>query len=117
MSSCRHSGLRWLSFVTVAVLRPVVAAGRSRPSLTIVIPARNERGNIEDALNRMPDFGAPTEVIFVEGNSSDGTWEEIQSVSAAWDGRRGFVSGPFNRRREAKPTPFGSDFLTRRASC
>jgi hypothetical protein len=81
--------LRWLSLVTVAVLRPVIAAGRERPSLSIVIPARNERGNIEDALRRMPDFGAHTEVIFVEGHSSDGTWEEIQRVTSAWDGRAG----------------------------
>ncbi len=83
-------GLRWLSLVTVAVLRPVVAAERSRPSLSIVIPARNERGNIEDALARMPDFGAATEVIFVEGHSSDGTWEEIQRVTSAWNGRNGW---------------------------
>jgi hypothetical protein len=82
-------GLRWLSLVTVAVLRPVVPAEHARPSLSIVIPARNERGNIEDALRRMPDFGAPTEVIFVEGHSSDGTWEEIQRVTSAWDGRGG----------------------------
>jgi hypothetical protein len=82
-------GLRWLSLVTVAVLRPVVEAERIRPSLSIVIPARNERGNIEDALKRMPDFGAATEVIFVEGHSSDGTWEEIQRVTSAWDGTGG----------------------------
>ena len=82
-------GLRWLSLVTVAVLRPVMTAERVRPSLSIVIPARNERGNIEDALRRMPNFGAPTEVIFVEGHSSDGTWEEIQRVTSAWDGRAG----------------------------
>ena len=82
-------GLRWLSLVTVAVLRPVIASDRDRPSLSIVIPARNERGNIEDALRRMPDFGAPTEVIFVEGHSSDGTWEEILRVMPVWDGRNG----------------------------
>ena len=80
-------GLRWLSLVTVAVLRPVIASDRVRPSLSIVIPARNERGNIEDALRRMPDFGAPTEVIFVEGHSSDGTWDEILRVMPMWDGR------------------------------
>jgi hypothetical protein len=81
-------GLRWLSLVTVAVLRPITASP-ARPSLSIVIPARNERGNIEDALRRMPDFGAQTEVIFVEGHSSDGTWDEIQRVTSAWDGRGG----------------------------
>jgi hypothetical protein len=80
-------GFRWLSLVTVAVLRPVVGVGQERPSFSIVIPARNERGNIEDALRRLPNFGAPTEVIFVEGHSSDGTWEEIQRVTALWNGR------------------------------
>lgn len=79
--------LRWLSLVSVAVLRPVTVA-EERPSLTIVIPARNERGNIENALQRLPDFDAPTEVIFVEGHSSDGTWEEIERVRMSWDGRR-----------------------------
>lgn len=71
---------RWLSLVTVLVLRPVKPEAE-RPSLTVVIPARNERGNIEGALQRMPDLGgAAIEVIFVEGGSSDGTWEEIQRV-------------------------------------
>jgi hypothetical protein len=82
-------GLRWLSLVTVAVLRPIISAERERPSLSIVIPARNEKGNIEDALVRMPNFGTPTEVIFVEGHSTDGTWEEIQRVTSLWDGRDG----------------------------
>jgi hypothetical protein len=82
-------GLRWLSLVTVAVLRPRVSTERERPSLTIVIPARNEKGNIEDALRRMPDFGALTEIIFVEGHSSDGTWEEIQRVTSTWNGTAG----------------------------
>jgi glycosyltransferase involved in cell wall biosynthesis len=78
-------GLRWLSFVTVAVLRPAAGAADERPSLTVVIPARNERGNIEAALRRLPDFGAPTEVVFVEGHSTDGTWEEIQRIAGLWD--------------------------------
>lgn len=82
-------GLRWLSLVAVAVLRPTGSVADPRPSFTILIPARNERGNIEGALQRLPDFRAPTEVIFVEGHSSDGTWEEIQRVTAAWNGRNG----------------------------
>jgi hypothetical protein len=83
-------GLRWLSLVSVAVLRPVDVTTPDRPSLTIVIPARNERGNIENALRRLPDFDAPTEIIFVEGHSSDGTWEEIERVRALpeWPGLR-----------------------------
>jgi hypothetical protein len=70
--------LRWCGAAAVVVLRPIAAS--SPPSLSIVIPCRNERGNIEAALTRLPSFPAPVEVIFVEGHSTDGTWEEVQRV-------------------------------------
>ena len=47
---------------------------------TIVIPCRNERGNIESAIQRIPYFGARQEIIFVDGHSTDGTQEEIKRV-------------------------------------
>ena len=74
--------LRWLGLVNVIVLRPVIADER-RPSLSVIIPARNERGNIAAAIERLPDLGADVEVLFVEGHSSDGTWQEIERVAAA----------------------------------
>lgn len=95
-------GLRWFSLVTVAVLRPIIASERVRPSLSIVIPARNERGNIEDALRRMPDLGAHTEVIFVEGHSNDGTWEEIQRVTSEWDGQSALSVRAFQQEGRGK---------------
>lgn len=49
-------------------------------STTVVIPARNESGNIENAILRMPDFGNHIEIIFVEGNSTDDTWDKIQEI-------------------------------------
>ncbi len=49
-------------------------------STTIVIPARNESGNIEDAIKRLPEFGKHVEIIYVEGNSTDDTWETIQKI-------------------------------------
>jgi glycosyltransferase involved in cell wall biosynthesis len=49
----------------------------------VVIPARNERGNIEQAIKRIPRFIDDLEVIFVEGHSRDGTWPEIERVVAA----------------------------------
>ena len=52
-------------------------------SATVVIPARNERGNIEAAVKRIPRFVKALEIIFVEGHSRDGTWEEIERVAAA----------------------------------
>src|SRR5215472_9827248 len=53
-------------------------------SASIVVPARNERGNIEAAVKRIPRFVEPLEIIFVEGHSKDGTWEEIERVAAAY---------------------------------
>jgi SAM-dependent methyltransferase len=46
-------------------------------SVSIVCPCRNEEGHIAQLIKRIPDFGVPTEVIFVEGNSNDGTRGEI----------------------------------------
>jgi SAM-dependent methyltransferase len=46
-------------------------------SVTVVIPAKNERGNIRPAIRRTPKMGSRTEIIFIEGGSSDGTREEI----------------------------------------
>src|SRR5262249_2089489 len=56
-------------------------------SATIVIPARDERGNIEDAIRRIPAFAEDIEIIFVEGHSSDGTLDEIRRVIAAYPDR------------------------------
>jgi hypothetical protein len=77
--------VRWLSLTSIVVLRPIPP--QSRPGISCVIPARNERGNIENALKRFPDLGCPTEIIFVEGHSNDGTWEEIQRVTALYQNR------------------------------
>ena len=49
-------------------------------SVSVVIPARNESGNIEDAILRTPQMGSHTEIIFVEGNSTDDTWDVIQRM-------------------------------------
>lgn len=49
-------------------------------STTIVIPARNESGNIENAIKRLPKFGKHVEIIFIEGNSTDDTWQKIQEI-------------------------------------
>ena len=70
--------LRRFGAAAVVVLRPV--AESTPPSLSIVIPCRNQRANIEAVLTRLPSFPAPVEVIFVEGGSTDGTWEEVQRV-------------------------------------
>ncbi len=59
----------------------VVARPRPEPiaddSVTVVCPCRNEAGHVPELVRRLPDFGAQTEVIFVEGGSTDDTRGEI----------------------------------------
>lgn len=76
--------LKKCSCIAVACLRPIVAE-KHRPSLSIIIPARNEYGNIESAIQRLPDFqSADLEIVFVEGHSSDMTWDEIQRIQRVY---------------------------------
>lgn len=57
-------------------------------SVSVVVPARNEAGNIADIFRRAPDMGAETELIFVEGHSDDGTYEAIEAAMEAFPERK-----------------------------
>ena len=72
--------IRKLCLRNYVIARPYPKAQAADVSTTVVVPCRNERGNIEAALTRMPTFCSKLEVIFVEGNSTDGTWEKVQEV-------------------------------------
>jgi SAM-dependent methyltransferase len=79
-------GIRKLCLRTYLVGRPMKVFADRRFSASILIPCRNERGNIESAVQRMPRFGSAQEILFVEGNSSDGTFEECERVRDAYKG-------------------------------
>lgn len=49
-------------------------------STTVLVPARNEEGHIDEIIERIPQLGSHTEIIFVEGNSSDNTYTKIEEV-------------------------------------
>ncbi len=68
-----------LSLVNYIIARPIVKKIQDC-TVSIVIPARNEKGNIENAIKRIPEFGSAQEFIFIEGNSSDNTYEEMLRV-------------------------------------
>jgi SAM-dependent methyltransferase len=69
----------------IARILPSALPEQMEYTVSIVIPARNEKGNIEKILKRVPKMGTHTEVIFVEGHSSDGTLEEIQRVCRKYE--------------------------------
>ena len=70
----RLSLVQWM----VARPRPVRATTAPGQRVTVVIPCKNEAGNIAAAVERTPDMGAGTEIIFVDGSSTDGTVEAIE---------------------------------------
>jgi SAM-dependent methyltransferase len=74
---------RLAALTNFIVARPEAASPRrleSEPRVTVVIPARNEAGNVESAIRRTPQMGGGTELIFVEGHSSDGTYEAVEKA-------------------------------------
>src|SRR3979409_1761148 len=79
-------GIRQLCLRTYIVGRPVRQFPDRKFSASILIPCRNEKGDIESAIWRMPKFGSAQEILFVEGNSSDGTFEECERVRDAYQG-------------------------------
>ena len=83
-------GLRKLGLVefTIArMLEPQPRPNTATPSVSVIVPARNEAGNIEQAVQRIPQMGNGTEIIFVEGHSTDATAAEIHRVAAQYAGQ------------------------------
>jgi len=70
----------WLAVTNFLVARPLLAPEKQKPSVTVVVAARNESGHIEELITRIPEMGSGTEIVFVEGNSSDDTYEAIQKA-------------------------------------
>ncbi len=81
-------------------------------SVSIVIPARNESVNIENALLRLPDFGKNIEIIFIEGNSTDDTWEKIKETQNKYSSRFNIKTGQQHGKGKADAVRLGFDMAT-----
>ncbi len=64
------------------------AGAGKMPSVSIIIPARNEAGNIRNIFSSLPSVGKECEVVFVEGHSSDDTYETIENYIRKYKGKR-----------------------------
>jgi glycosyltransferase involved in cell wall biosynthesis len=76
-------GINQLNLIQFITARPISLKPKNY-SVSIVVPARNEKGNIENAVKYTPKFGSHQEFIFIEGHSSDGTYEEMLRVQEAY---------------------------------
>jgi SAM-dependent methyltransferase len=74
--------LQWFCLTVFFVARRERMDGAKPLSVSVVIPARNEAGNVPAAVARTPEMGGGTELIFVEGHSRDDTWAAIQRAAA-----------------------------------
>ena len=69
---------KYLNLTNILTVRLITKDETSKPSVSVIIAARNEEGHIDELLKRIPDMGSFTEVIFVEGHSTDNTYSKIQ---------------------------------------
>jgi len=67
-----------LSNFIVARLNATIADKDESQSVSVIVAARNEAGHIKELIDSLPQMGKYTELIFVEGGSSDNTYETIK---------------------------------------
>jgi SAM-dependent methyltransferase len=85
----RFAPFRWFALTNMLVARPQATPREGEPPVvSVIVPARNEAGNVPAILDRTPEMGGGTELIFVEGHSSDDTYAAIERELAARPGRR-----------------------------
>jgi SAM-dependent methyltransferase len=79
----RLPGIRRLCLLRVIVARPLEKPEMETDvSVSVVVPCRNEAGNIESAVERIPQMGNHTEIIFCDDRSDDGTADEVRRMQA-----------------------------------
>ncbi len=81
-----------LCITEYVVARPVANLAKRDYSVSVIVPARNEAGNIEKLVEKTPELGSWTEIIFVEGHSKDETWQEILRVVEKYKGQKNIVA-------------------------
>jgi SAM-dependent methyltransferase/glycosyltransferase involved in cell wall biosynthesis len=80
---------RWAALMEYFVARPLPQTPvRDELTCSVIIPCRNEVGNVVPAVERLPEMGGGTEIIFVDGQSTDGTVEEIERQIVRWKGKK-----------------------------
>ena len=80
--------MEWACLTNFLVARNGQNPRRVPERVSVVVPARNEEGSIPHLLDRVPRLGGETELIIIEGHSTDDTWEVIQRLPDTFSGGR-----------------------------
>lgn len=81
-------GLRRLCMIQVIVARPKpVVHEENETTVSVIVPCRNEKGNVQAAVERIPDMGKHTEIIFCDDKSTDGTADEVRRMQELYPDR------------------------------
>jgi SAM-dependent methyltransferase len=85
-----------LCMIEVLVARPAATPEDVRNlSVSVIVPCKNEQGNVESAVTRMPQLGGATEIIFCDDKSTDGTADEVRRMQRLYQDRDiRLVDGP-----------------------
>ncbi len=73
------------------VIARLLPAPTDESKVSVVVPARNESGNIRSIFERTPQMGRATELIFVEGHSKDDTFAAIEREIASHPATRSLL--------------------------
>jgi hypothetical protein len=76
----RLPGFHRLNLTNIIVARPRPVPKPPAYSVSVIVPCRNEVGNVAAAVNRIPELGSHTEIIFCDDKSTDGTADEVRRL-------------------------------------
>ncbi|HXY25217.1 MAG TPA: glycosyltransferase, partial [Candidatus Acidoferrum sp.] len=81
----RLPGIRRLCLMQVMVARPLPEPVDERDvTVSVIVPCRNEKGNIQPAVERIPAMGGQSEILFCDDKSTDGTADEVRRMQALY---------------------------------
>ena len=104
---------RLFTMLNIVIARALKSAREAHPSVSVIVPARNESGNINSLLARCPMMGREDEIIFVEGNSTDDTWEKIQQAASAYTGAHRLIIARQKGQGKGDAVRLGFDLATK----
>lgn len=85
-----------LCYIKSLVARPIhLYSNPNQFSVSVIIPCKNEAGNVQDAVERIPDMGRHTEIIFCDDKSTDGTADKVREMQQKYPNKDiKLVDGP-----------------------